>query len=177
AGHAFASATQDEGGVAARFLVREATVRVVGDVLIGCDGIHSTVLRRLNPHAVGLKWNGVLMWRGATMAKSFLDGRTMIVGGGFNNKLVLYPIAPRAGGRQLINWVVTHRMGDGSDPPPRREDWNRHGTLEELMPHVARFRTPHVDLEKLVMGAPAFYEYPVADRDPPPPATHVRTPL
>ena len=27
-------------------------------------------------------------------AKAFLDGRTMIVGGGFNNKLVLYPIAP-----------------------------------------------------------------------------------
>ena len=78
--------------------------------------------------------------------------------GGFDNKLVLYPIAPAKNGKQLINWVVTYRMGDGSEPPPRREDWNRHGTLAELMPHVARFSTPHVDLPKLVKGAPAFYE-------------------
>ena len=34
----------------------------------------------------------------------------MIVGGGFNNKLVLYPIARGKGGKQLINWVVTYRM-------------------------------------------------------------------
>ena len=67
---------------------------MAGDVLVGCDGIHSAVRRQLYPDEAGLKWNGVLMWRGATLAKGFLDGRTMIVGGGFNNKLVLYPIAP-----------------------------------------------------------------------------------
>jgi 2-polyprenyl-6-methoxyphenol hydroxylase-like FAD-dependent oxidoreductase len=117
------------------------------------------------------------MWRGATLAKGFLDGRTMIVGGGFNNKLVLYPIAPGKGSKQLINWVVTYRMGDGSNPPPRREDWNRKGTLRELMPHVQRFSTPHVDLTKLVKGAPAFYEYPMADRDPVQRWTHGRVTL
>ena len=101
----------------------------------------------------------------------------MIVGGGFNNKLVLYPIAPPKAGKQLINWVVTYRMGDGSNPPPRREDWNRLGTLDELMPHVQRFSTPHVDLNKLVKGAPAFYEYPMADRDPLPRWTHGRVTL
>ena len=68
-------------------------------------------------------------------------------------------------------------MGDGSDPPPRREDWNRLGTLAELMPHVQRFSTPHVDLVKLVKGAPAFYEYPMADRDPLPRWTHGRVTL
>ena len=51
---------------------------------------------------------------GRHLAKGFLDGRTMIVGGGFNNKLVLYPIAPGKARQQLINWVVTYRMGDGS---------------------------------------------------------------
>jgi 2-polyprenyl-6-methoxyphenol hydroxylase-like FAD-dependent oxidoreductase len=167
-GHKFVAFRQDEGGVDARFKLRRKGefATVAGDVLVGCDGIHSAVHRRLNPGGAALKWNGVLMWRGATLAKRFLDGRTMIVGGGFNNKLVLYPIAPSKGGGQLINWVVTHRMGDGSDPPPRREDWNRHGTLAELMPHVARFTTPHVDLAQLVRHAPAFYEYPMADRDP-----------
>jgi 2-polyprenyl-6-methoxyphenol hydroxylase-like FAD-dependent oxidoreductase len=101
----------------------------------------------------------------------------MIVGGGFNNKLVLYPIGPAKRGQQLINWVVTYRMGDGSDPPPRREDWNRKGTLAELMPHVKRFETPHVDLARLVKGAPGFYEYPMADRDPLPRWTHGRVTL
>ena len=126
----------------------------------------------------GSSWNGVLMWRGATNAKGFLDGRTMIVAGGFNNKLVLYPIGKGSKpGTQLVNWVVTYRMGDGSTPPPRREDWNRHGTLAELMPHVARFSTPHVDLVKLVKGAPAFFEYPMADRDPLPRWTHGRVTL
>ncbi|MBO0742559.1 MAG: flavin-dependent oxidoreductase [Hyphomicrobiaceae bacterium] len=179
-GHLFQASTEGEGYVRARFKrMRDgARVTVAGDVLVGCDGIHSSVRRQLYPLDAGLSWNGVLMWRGATNAKSFLDGRTMIVAGGFNNKLVLYPIGKGSRpGAQLINWVVTHRMGDGSSPPPRREDWNRHGTLAELMPHVARFSTPHVDLVKLVQGAPAFYEYPMADRDPLPRWTHGRVTL
>jgi 2-polyprenyl-6-methoxyphenol hydroxylase-like FAD-dependent oxidoreductase len=178
-GHAFTSFAQAEGGVKARFTATPKGERLTvgGDVLVGCDGIHSGVRRQLYPREAGLKWNGVLMWRGATVARGFLDGRTMIVGGGFNNKLVLYPIAPAERGKQLINWVVTYRMGDGSTPPPRREDWNRKGTLAELMPHVQRFETPHVDLVKLVKGAPAFYEYPMADRDPLPRWTHGRVTL
>jgi 2-polyprenyl-6-methoxyphenol hydroxylase-like FAD-dependent oxidoreductase len=177
-GHTFRAFTQEEGAVKARFTgATGSRLTVAGDVLIGCDGIHSAVRRQLYPQESGLKWNGVLMWRGATLAKGFLDGRTMIVGGGFNNKLVLYPIARGKAGKQLINWVVTYRMGDGSNPPPRREDWNRRGVLDEVLPHVARFRTPHVDLVKLVRGAPAFYEYPMADKDPLPRWTHGRVTL
>jgi 2-polyprenyl-6-methoxyphenol hydroxylase-like FAD-dependent oxidoreductase len=178
-GHQLTAFGQEEGSIKARFKKAAGGSRttVSGDILVGCDGIHSAVRRQLYPQEPGLKWNGVLMWRGATLAKGFLDGCTMIVGGGFNNKLVLYPIAPAKSGKQLINWVVTYRMGDGSNPPPRREDWNRHGALDELMPHVRRFSTPHVDLPKLVKGAPAFYEYPMADRDPLPRWTHGRVTL
>ena len=46
-----------------------------------------------------------------------------------------------------------------------------------MLPHVQRFRTPHVDLAKLVRGAPAFYEYPMADRDPLTRWTHGRVTL
>jgi 5-methylphenazine-1-carboxylate 1-monooxygenase len=167
-GHVFTAFVQQEGSVRGRFKVlRQKTLKNVdGDILVGCDGIHSAVRRQLYPKEAGLKWNGVLMWRGATLATAFLDGRTMVIGGGFNNKLVLYPIAPAKNSRQLINWVVTYRMGDGSQPPPRRVDWNRRGTLDELLPHLQRFATPYVDLVNLVKGAPAFYEYPMADRDP-----------
>jgi len=178
-GHTFLSFEQKEGAAKARFkkLTDGSRITASGDILVGCDGIHSAVRRQLYPEEAGLKWNGVLMWRGATLARGFLDGRTMIVGGGFNNKLVLYPIAPAKNGKQLINWVVTYRMSDGSDSPPRREDWNRHGTLDDLMPHVARFKTAHVDLVKLVKNTAAFYEYPMADRDPLPHWTHGRVTL
>src|SRR5262245_6428394 len=179
-GHVFNAFAQEEGRVKARFKKKpeDSRTTISGDILVGCDGIHSAVRRRLYPDDAGLKWNGVLMWRGATVAKRFLDGRTMIVGGGFNNKLVLYPIGQGdTSSTQLINWVVTYRMDDGSTPPPRREDWNRRSTLMELMPHVKRFSTPHVDLVKLVKGAPAFYEYPMADRDPLPRWTHGRVTL
>lgn len=178
-GHVLTAFDQDEAAVTARFEQHPggAPASVSGDVLVGCDGIHSAVRRQLYPAEAGLRWNGVLMWRGATVAESFLDGRTMIISGGFGNKLVLYPITPAKDGRQLINWVVTHRMSDGSDAPPRREDWNRHGTLDELMPHVQRVGTPHLDLAALVTGAPAFYEYPMADRDPVARWTHGRVTL
>ena len=93
-GHTFATFRHEEGAVKARFKLTAGGTRttVAGDILVGCDGIHSTVRRQLYPGEAGLSWNGVLMWRGATNAKGFLDGRTMIVAGGFNNKLVLYPI-------------------------------------------------------------------------------------
>jgi 5-methylphenazine-1-carboxylate 1-monooxygenase len=167
-GHVFTAFAQDDVAITAHFvrLPEGSRTTVSGDVLIGCDGIHSAVRRQLHPTEGGLRWNGVMMWRGATVADGFLDGRTMVVAGGSRNKLVLYPIAPRRDGMQLINWVVTHRMSDGSEPPPRREDWNRHGMLDELLPHARRLTTPHADPVKLVTGTPAFYEYPMADRDP-----------
>jgi 2-polyprenyl-6-methoxyphenol hydroxylase-like FAD-dependent oxidoreductase len=167
-GHVFTAFAQDDVAITAHFvrLPEGSRTTVSGDVLVGCDGIHSAVRRQLYPSEGGLAWNGVMMWRGATVADGFLDGRTMVVAGGSSDKLVLYPIAPHRDGMQLINWVVTHRMGDGSEPPPRREDWNRHGMLAELLPHARRLTTPHVDLVKLVTGTAAFYEYPMVDRDP-----------
>jgi len=53
-------------------------------------------------------------------------------------KLVLYPISHQTSkpGTNLLNWAVAVKLGDGSAPPPRREDWNRLGRLDELLPHV-----------------------------------------
>jgi 2-polyprenyl-6-methoxyphenol hydroxylase-like FAD-dependent oxidoreductase len=50
--------------------------------------------------------------------------------------------------------------------PPRREDWSRPGKREELMPHVARFAVPYVDVPTLISATPEFFEYPCCDRDP-----------
>jgi 2-polyprenyl-6-methoxyphenol hydroxylase-like FAD-dependent oxidoreductase len=62
--------------------------------------------------------------------------------------------------------VVCAQLGDATKPPPRREDWSRPGRLEEVLPHVARFRIPALDVEALVRGTEQFWEYPMCDRDP-----------
>ncbi len=161
--------TQDEGGVSAFFFDRAGShiKTVCGDILIGADGIHSRVREMLFPDEGPPCWNGLMLWRGARDWPVFLTGRSMIVAGGLNAKVVVYPIAEGSSpASRLTNWAVLVKIGDGNAPPPRREDWSRPGKREELMPHVARFRVPYVDVPSLISATPEFYEYPTCDRDP-----------
>ncbi|HEX8167698.1 MAG TPA: flavin-dependent oxidoreductase [Beijerinckiaceae bacterium] len=170
---------QDEGGVTAWFFDRAgshvATAR--GDVLIGADGIHSTVRSALFPGEGPPCWNGLMLWRGAAEWPAFLTGRSMIVAGGLSAKMVVYPIAEGSRpDRKLTNWAVVARVGEGG-APPRKEDWSRPGRRDELMPHVQRFSIPHVDVQALIAATPEFWEYPMCDRDPLPRWSHGRVTL
>ena len=171
---------QDDGGVTAHFVDSHfggdgETVR--GDVLIGADGIHSSVRARFFPDAGPPSWNGVRMWRGAIDWPVFLDGETMIIAGGMAGKLVLYPIGPGATpSTRLTNWVVNIKLGDPARPPPR-DAWSRRGRLEDVLPFARRFSVPNVDIEALIKATPVFYEYPMCDRDPLPRWTHGRVTL
>ena len=170
---------QDEGGVTAWFFDRSgshvATARA--DVLIGADGIHSTVRATLFPGEGPPCWNGLMLWRGAAEWPAFLTGRSMIVAGGLSAKMVVYPIAEGSRpGVKLTNWAVVARVGEGG-APPRKEDWSRPGRREELMPHVGRFSIPHVDVQALIAATPEFWEYPMCDRDPLPRWSHGRVTL
>src|ERR1700720_1941839 len=134
---------------------------------LGPDGIHSQVRETLFPDEGPPCWNGLMLWRGARDWPVFLTGRSMIVAGGLHAKVVVYPIAEGSSpASRLTNWAVLVKVGDGNAPPPRREDWSRPGKREELMPHVARFSVPHVDVPNLISATPEFYEYPTCDRDP-----------
>lgn len=161
--------SQNEACATAHFAEGSKIATASGDIVIAADGIHSVIRRQMFPNEPGLKWNGVMMWRGAVESEPFLDGRTMIVAGGFTYKLVLYPIAKGATpGKVLNNWVITYRPGTDGAPAPKREDWNRKGTHEELMPHVEKFGIDPqiVDLAGLVRATDTFFEYPMCDRDP-----------
>jgi 2-polyprenyl-6-methoxyphenol hydroxylase-like FAD-dependent oxidoreductase len=171
---------QHESGVRGWFFDREGRhVRTAeGDVLVGADGIHSTVRARLAPGEGPPAWNGIMLWRGATDWPAFLDGRSMIIAGGMAAKAVIYPIAEgRRSDTRLTNWAIAVRLGDGTEPPPRREDWSRRGRLEDLLPHVARFRIGEVDVRSLIVETPEFWEYPMCDRDPLPRWTDGRVTL
>ena len=163
------SFTQNDGGVTAYFFDRNGSHRhsARGDVLIGADGIHSVVREKLFPNEGPPRWNGLMLWRGAIDWPLFLSGRSMVVAGGLAAKLVVYPIAEGSRpDKRLTNWAVVGRVGDGSTPPPQKQDWSRPGRFEELMPHVSRFRIPYVDAQALIEATNEFWEYPMCDRDP-----------
>jgi 2-polyprenyl-6-methoxyphenol hydroxylase-like FAD-dependent oxidoreductase len=157
--------------VVARFEERDAgaTFAAEGDVLVGADGIHSTVRTAFYPDEGPPVWNGMMLWRGAADWPVHVDGRTMVISGGMGQKFVFYPIhadlaVPE---RRLTNWAVMARIGDGSGSPPRREDWNREGRWDEVEPFVRdRFRLDFVDPLALIRASGTFYEYPMCDRDP-----------
>ncbi|MEX3007826.1 flavin-dependent oxidoreductase [Hoeflea sp. TYP-13] len=171
---------QDEGGVTANFTDsidggNSRTER--GEILICADGIHSVGRRTFYPDEGPPSWNGVVMWRGATEWPVWEDGETMAIGGGMGGKFVLYPIAPKKGGKQLMNWVVGVRVADGATSPPPEKSWSKVAHLSEVLPHAKRFSIPGMDIEALVRATPAIYEYPMADRDPLPRWTHGRVTL
>ena len=180
-GHRLAGFEQDEGGVTATFERQDGTrLAARGDVLIGADGIHSVVRAHYFPDEGPPSWNGIMLWRGATPWAPFLTGRSMIIAGGMRAKLVLYPIHddPALDGLTLMNWAVAAKTGDGSAPPPRREDWSRPGRLDELLPFVeGTFKVRELDHVALIRQTPEFYEYPMCDRDPLPRWSHGRVTL
>lgn len=180
-GHRLVSFDQDENRVTANFELRDGgTASATGDLLIACDGIHSVVRAHFYPDEGPPSWNGIMLWRGATEHKPFLTGRSMIIAGGMKAKLVLYPISNQTSSddTNLLNWAVAAKLGDGSAPPPRREDWNRKGQLNELLTHVdGVFTLDEVDPVSVIKATEDFYEYPMCDRDPLPEWTFGRVTL
>ncbi|MGZ5938022.1 MAG: flavin-dependent oxidoreductase, partial [Rhizomicrobium sp.] len=178
-GHRLGAFTQDDGGVTAYFFDRGGSHRATarGDILIGADGIHSKVRETLFPDEGPARWNGLMLWRGATEWPTFLTGRSMIIAGGMTAKIVVYPIAE--GTRQnhvLTNWAVQAKAGEGGTPP-NKADWSRPGRFEDMMPYVQRVSTPFVQAKALIEATPEFWEYPMCDRDPLPRWSHGRVTL
>lgn len=170
-GHRLVGFEQDATGVRARFADRNGgeLSPVRGDALVAADGIHSTVRPALFPDEGPPRWNGVMMWRGATEWPEFGGGDLMVVAGGTAAKLVIYPIAPgQRPGTRLTNWAICLLTGQPGDPPPRRQDWSDRVDPAELTEHVSHFRMPFVDHAALVAATEDGFEFPMCDRDPPP---------
>lgn len=168
-GHHFSDFEEASAGIRVHFADRRGgTPRgaAEGAVLIGCDGIHSTLRAKFVPGEGPPKWNGAILWRGVTESTPFLDGRTMIMAGHERQKFVCYPISRKAfdGGRALVNWIAELRYNP--DHAWRREDWNRPGRLEEFLPLFESWQFGWLDVPALIRGAKACFEYPMVDRDP-----------
>lgn len=154
------------GRVHARFAAPDGSAAgaAEADLMIGADGIHSSVRARFYPGEGPPKWNGVRLWRGTTVGAPFLSGATIVKAGWTAQKFICYPIARRPDGRVLINWIAD--LDQGSTTLLEREDWNRPGRLEDFLPAYADWHFPFLDLQQMVRDADSVYEFPMVDRDP-----------
>jgi 5-methylphenazine-1-carboxylate 1-monooxygenase len=137
-----------------------------GSLLIGADGIHSTLRAAFQPGEGAPKWNLSILWRGVTEGKPFLDGHTMIGAGHQSQKFVAYAISPvdPATGGQTINWIAERRFP--AEHEWRRETYDRNGRLEDFLPWFEEWKFDWLDVPEVIRDAVYVYEYPMVDRDP-----------
>ena len=177
-GHRLEDFDQSERSVTARFAQAEgrrfATVSVQGDALIGADGLHSRVRSLLHANQT-LRFGGQLMWRNATRRGPLLDGRTAVIVGHRDQKLVAYPMSPPdRDGRVVMNWLVELAVGT---KVPLREEWNRLVPTTLIDERFANWRFGWLDVPELLHEAQEVFQFPKVDRDPVPTWTHGRVTL
>ena len=136
------------------------------DLLVGADGIHSTVRRQFYPAEGPPKFAGIILHRGTTKANPFLTGSSMIMAGSPDKKFVAYPIDPGydENGNQLINWIADLRVNAEENMIP--QNWNRKADKEKLQRAFGSWRFEWLDIPFLISNAENIYEFPMSDRDP-----------
>jgi 5-methylphenazine-1-carboxylate 1-monooxygenase len=158
---------ETRGGVAVAHFVDAAGQALPdqqGDLLVACDGLHSTLRRQLHPDEGAPKYSGVNMWRGVTRWKPIFDGATYVRAGWLTSgKMVIYPIrhAIDADGLQLVNWVA-----EVTTPQYEKRDWNRQGRLEDFIGVFEDWHFDWLDVPAMIRAADTVLEFPMVDQDP-----------
>ena len=163
--HRCTSLDQDPGGVTIRFNNSDGVPlpAVCADIAIACDGVNSAVRRQFYP-AEKLAFGGINTWRGVTVHRPILSGKSYLrIGSIETGKMVIYPIADNVDGKggQLVNWVAEiRREGEPMN------DWNKPGRPEDFIDIFADWRFDWLDVPALIRGAENIFEYPMVDKDP-----------
>ncbi len=158
--------TQDADGVSVGFVDPDGSALPAqrADVVVACDGLHSTIRKQLHPGEGEPRYSGINMWRGVTRWKPFLSGATMVRAGWLTHgKMVIYPIRDDidGAGTQLVNWVA-----EIETPKHRQRDWTRPGELGDFIGAFADWHFDWLDVPALIRGADAVLEFPMVDQDP-----------
>jgi len=129
---------------------------VIGDVLIGADGVHSQIRQRLfggdRP-----QFTGIVVWRGIVPMEDLPQHMRRMVGSnwvGPGAHVVHYPL--RAG--KVMNFVGALERSDW-----QVESWSARGTTAEL---AADFEGWHGDIQALIRNIPVPYKWALMTRPP-----------
>ena len=142
------------------------TKEAIGQMVVGADGIHSAIRAQMYPSEGAPVWGGAIMWRGTTLARPFLGGRSMILAGHDTQRFVSYPIsAPDPDtGLALINWIAEKTVDPNTDVA--KEDWNRRVDVSRFDRDFADWDFGWINVPELIASAEAVFEYPMVDREP-----------
>ncbi|SLN63772.1 3-hydroxybenzoate 6-hydroxylase 1 [Roseivivax jejudonensis] len=164
----FVGYEEREECVIATFEARDGSrYTVEGQVLIGADGIHSALRARLYRDEGRPRWSGRIMWRGTADWPAFGDGRSFVIAGDIDTRLVLFPIgAGESPDTRLTNWVLVHRMAEDGAAWEGTQDWQNRADRDQCLAAVRSFDLPDLDVSALVAATGDILEYPMSDRDP-----------
>jgi 5-methylphenazine-1-carboxylate 1-monooxygenase len=142
----------------------QALPPVRGRVAIACDGVHSVARKTFHPKEAVPRYQGSTQYRGATVWKPFLTGRSMVYMGTIETgKLIIYPMRDNVDGQgnQLINFVIElQRLKE------QERDWNRQSDVNEFIDHFEHARFDWLDIPGVLRAADVILEYPMVDQDP-----------
>ncbi len=158
-GHRCVAIEPDARGATLRF---ENGAAARADLVVACDGVNSVVRRHFHPQDP-VCYAGINTWRGVTVHKPILDGKSYLrIGSIDTGKMVIYPIVDNVDGQgnQLINWVAEIR-----DPRAPMNDWNKPGRMQDFLPIFEAWRYDWLDVPALIQGAQQVFEYPMVDKD------------
>jgi len=176
-GHRATQVTQTSDSATVEFVdangdsLRSVTAKIV----VGADGIHSVLRKKLYPHEGDPVYSGITIWRGVTPFKPFLSGAdTIRVGWMTVGKLMVYPVRDNidAEGNQLMNWVASQER-----PKPDSYDWNKVAKLEDFFEPYKDWHFDWLDVPALLQKTERPLIFPMVDRDPVPTWTDGRTTL
>lgn len=137
------------------------------DVLIGADGIHSALRKTLYPNETMPRWSGRLMWRGTANWTKFGGGKTFVVAGSNDLRLVLFPIAAGETAETLLtNWVVVHRAAEDGASLASGEGWQGRADRDRCLKTLGNISVPELDIRALASASENIWEYAMCDRDP-----------
>ena len=143
-GNGLVGIEQDEDGVTARLADGSS---LAGDLLVGADGVRSTVRRLLLPE-VGLRYAGYVAWRGYVEEAAFSPATHAAIFQRFSwqlperEQILGYPV-PGADddvrpGRRYYNWVWYHPVEEKSELPAMQTDAEGRLHEEGIAPHAIR---------------------------------------
>ena len=152
----------------ARFASEDgAEFEVESDVLIGADGIHSTLRKQEYPTEGAPPWNGLILWRGTATIPAYLDGRTMIMAGDGEQKFVAYPLVDvdvdASNGLSRVHFIAERRAPEGTRATG---DWNRSVDPAPIVELFKDWAFDWLDVPAAIAAADQILEYPMVDRDP-----------
>lgn len=157
--------SQNADSVSATFIPTSGgeTETYSGSVIIGCDGVNSTVRKSLYPQEAPHRFHGINLWRGVARHKPFLTGSSIARVGAMHSTIIIYPIRDNidAEGNQLVNWVA-----EVDSQSAVQADWNGKAKLEDFFPIYENWKFDWIDVAELIRGTDPILAYPMVDRDP-----------